>query len=314
MNLSIAAVRAASPNPQVGKVDRGFLRQDEPVFLSSHTAGPDAPFATLDDAIAGAAYMSQTGNVTSSFRDQPGSTFVIRKAGDAFEAVRLLQPVWKRTLGNERIEDLTALTIDDAALDGKGGLDVRFDVVHQGSYGYGTRRHEATGTLKLDASLGQLAIVGNGWAFQDGTLRTVEGSDPYPPAPPPPPPPPPPPLGPELRDAIDRINTSIELINTVPVTDKGDASTKDARIAAYNANMSAQDVLERNFLLDGQAPEVVSQLRTADAHLEDANWQLAKKPSPDGRFNGVDIPGALRDSHAAVDVLQTLLAAQPAEG
>ncbi len=28
--------------------------------------------------------------------------------------------------------------------------------------------------------------------------------------------------------------------------------------------------------------------------------------SPDGRFTGVDIPGALRDSHAAIDVLKQI--------
>jgi hypothetical protein len=68
--------------------------------------------------------------------------------------------------------------------------------------------------------------------------------------------------------------------------------------------MDAQQVLEQHF--QGEDAAVTSALRTADAHLEDANWQLAKKPSPDGRFNGVDIPGALRDSQAAVDLLDQL--------
>ena len=48
-------------------------------------------------------------------------------------------------------------------------------------------------------------------------------------------------------------------------------------------------------------------LSAADASLEDANWQLAKKPSPDGRFNGVDVPGAVSDTQHAVELLNGLL-------
>ena len=145
------------------------------------------------------------------------------------------------------------------------------------------------------------------------TLHTgVEAKDPFPPPPPPPPPPAPPKLRDDVSAAIEQVKASIEKINTVPVTDKGDASTKDARIAAYNLNMDAQKYLERQFLREDQPADVVSQLRTADAKLEDANWQLAKKPSPDGRFTGVDIPGAMRDSNAAVDILTKLLETAPA--
>jgi hypothetical protein len=104
--------------------------------------------------------------------------------------------------------------------------------------------------------------------------------------------------------AADLVRQSIDRIRTVPETDRGDASTKDARIAAYNLNMEAQKVLETHF--QGEDAAITSQLRSADARLEDANWQLARKPSPDGRFNGVDIPGALRDSQAAVDILDEL--------
>lgn len=105
------------------------------------------------------------------------------------------------------------------------------------------------------------------------------------------------------------VHQSIGHIQSVPSTDRGDASTKDARIAAFKLNMEAQKLVEQH--VDGPDAAVASQLRTADAHLEDANWQLAKKPSPDGRFNGVDIPGALRDSQAAVSILEQL-ATQPA--
>jgi hypothetical protein len=108
----------------------------------------------------------------------------------------------------------------------------------------------------------------------------------------------------DAQRAADLVRQSIAQIQTVPTDDHGDASSKDARLAAYHLNMDAQQVLEQHF--QGEDAAVTSQLRTADAHLEDANWQLAKKPSPDGRFNGVDIPGALRDSQAAVDLLDQL--------
>ena len=105
---------------------------------------------------------------------------------------------------------------------------------------------------------------------------------------------------------ISRCAKASPKIETVPVDDHGDAATKDARIAAYKLNMNAQNVLENEFLRDDRSDTQVSELRRADAFLEDANWQLAKKPSPDGRFNGVDIPGALRDSRQAIDVLKQL--------
>jgi hypothetical protein len=108
----------------------------------------------------------------------------------------------------------------------------------------------------------------------------------------------------DAQRAADLVRQSIAQIQTVPTNDHGDASSKDARLAAYHLNMDAQQVLEQHF--QGEDAAVTSALRTADAHLEDANWQLAKKPSPDGRFNGVDIPGALRDSQAAVDLLDQL--------
>jgi hypothetical protein len=134
-------------------------------------------------------------------------------------------------------------------------------------------------------------------------LFTLGGEQPVPPAPPVP--------GTsnasaDAQRASDLIRQSIEQIQTVPVSDHGDESTKAARIAAYHLNLQAQQALETQFT--NSDASVVSTFRTADAHLEDANWQLAKKPSPDGRFTGVDIPGALRDSQAALDALAPLTA------
>ena len=69
----------------------------------------------------------------------------------------------------------------------------------------------------------------------------------------------------------------------------------------------SQKRLEKQ-LAETNPEAVVSELRKADAYLEDANWQLAKKPSPDGRFNGVDVPGAMRDTEAALDALSGVVA------
>jgi hypothetical protein len=110
----------------------------------------------------------------------------------------------------------------------------------------------------------------------------------------------------DVRRAAGLVQQSIDRIRAVPMTDRGDESTKDARIGAFQDNKAAQESIERHF--QGQPADVTSQLRAADANLEDAAWQLAKKPSPDGRFTGVDIPGALRDSEAALTTLEQLLA------
>ncbi len=306
--IATAAATRALPNPIVGTVDRRWA-QDEPVMLSTHPAGPEAPFASLEDAISGASYMSRSGKHSESTFVDREATFVVTKEGDAFRATRLLVPVWKNSLGADRVVDTALLRTANPAANGSG-VAVDFEVVRAGRWG-GTDTKDARGTLTLDVSLGAVAMVGNGWAFVDGQVRDAEARDPFPP---PPPPPPPPPASTVLSEAVDNVRKSIQLIETVPVTDKGDASTKDARIGAYNANMAAQNVIEDVFLREDIDAALVSTLREADAHLEDANWQLAKKPSPDGRFTGVDIPGALRDSHAALDLLTGVVNALPADG
>ncbi|MCW2921561.1 MAG: hypothetical protein JWL76_1435 [Thermoleophilia bacterium] len=304
MIANLAAVTAL-PNQRVGTIDRPW-RQDEPVFLSTQQAGPESAFATLEDAITGASYMSQTGKHSQNTFTDREATFVVTKQGDAFRAARLLVPVWKNHFGTDQAVDTALLRTANPSATGNG-VALDFEIVRKGSYGSNETK-DARGTLRLDASLGALAVVGNGWAFVDGEVRDAEAKDPFPP---PPPPPPPPPAGGVLREAVDHVTQSIELIETVPVSDKGDASTKDARIGAYNANMAAQNVIEDVFLREDVDHKLVSTLREADAHLEDANWQLAKKPSPDGRFTGVDIPGALRDSHAALDLLTGVIEALP---
>ena len=303
--IATTAATSALPNQRVGTIERSW-RQDEPVLLSQRPAGPEAPFATLDDAITGAAYMSRTGKHAEqeSWQNSAG-VFAITRDGDAFRAQRLLVPEWKSSWGVDRQVDTALLRAEGPVARDATGVDLTFETVRETSYG-SERRRDATGTLRLDPAFGAVAIVGEDWAFVDGQLRPVEGRDPFPP---PPPPPPPPPLGGVLKGAVDKLQESIALIETVPITDTGDAATKQARIGAYDLNMAAQGIVEDVFLRDDVADDVVSTLRTADAFMEDANWQLAKKPSPDGRFNGVDIPGALRDSRAALELLQDVTAA-----
>lgn len=109
----------------------------------------------------------------------------------------------------------------------------------------------------------------------------------------------------DVASAVGLVDQSIASIRTVPLGDLGSEATKDARIAAFHLNLGAQHLLEPHF--ETAEAGLASHLHSADAFLEDANWQLAKRPSPDGRFNGVDVPGALRDSQAAVDLLRTLV-------
>ncbi|MCB0880073.1 MAG: hypothetical protein KDC46_13965 [Thermoleophilia bacterium] len=110
------------------------------------------------------------------------------------------------------------------------------------------------------------------------------------------------------RAARDLVSRSLDVIRSMPANDRGSEQTKQARLDAFHLNKQAQDLLEPHFDTADQA--TVSQLRTADASLEDAAWQLAKKPSPDGRFNGVDIPGAIRDTETALHVLDELTASR----
>jgi hypothetical protein len=111
----------------------------------------------------------------------------------------------------------------------------------------------------------------------------------------------------DITEAARLATSASDLLATVPRDDIGSEATKDLRIRVYKTNMAAQSRIQKQFDANNPA-DVVSALRTADASLEDANWQLAKKPSPDGRFNGVDVPGAVRDTATGVELLDKLLA------
>lgn len=111
----------------------------------------------------------------------------------------------------------------------------------------------------------------------------------------------------DLTESSRLIGRAVEMLDTVPRDDVGSEATKDLRIRIYKTNMAAQKRIEQQ-IGAGNPDAVLSELRRADASLEDANWQLARKPSPDGRFNGVDIPGAIRDTSEGARILNELLA------
>ena len=112
----------------------------------------------------------------------------------------------------------------------------------------------------------------------------------------------------DLTESSRLASKAVEMLGTVPLDDVGSEATKDIRIRVFKTNLAVQKRLEKQ--LNETNPEaVVSELRKADAYLEDANWQLAKKPSPDGRFNGVDVPGAVRDTAEGARIINELLAA-----
>jgi hypothetical protein len=316
MNLSISSVRdfvPTAPLPKVGTLQTSW-HHDEDLALGG-VAGPQAGFASLDDALAGAAGLSQERG--------DGATFAVTSSGGHFQAHELLQPVWTKTFSHEYIngyDNARLVPLNDYA---SGDAKVGFSAYRADKYGQ-REDAERTGHVELiDPSVA--AVVGNDWAIVDGELRSVQGSRPQPPIPPQPPVDPRPPVDPkppvdprppvrpgmalvqDVTEAVRLATESARIITTVSPTDKGEETSKDTRIKAYKTNLAAQSRLEKQFNINSNPANVVSTLRTADASLEDANWQLAKKPSPDGRFNGVDQPGALRDTQKAVDLLNGLL-------
>ena len=108
-------------------------------------------------------------------------------------------------------------------------------------------------------------------------------------------------------EAAVRIRALIDQFGEGSLDDAAQAASKDARIGAHRINMDGQGRLKK--YVDGETlvdPSARSTILQGDAHLEDANWQLARKPSPDGRFNGIDLPGALADTLRASAILREL--------
>ncbi len=111
-----------------------------------------------------------------------------------------------------------------------------------------------------------------------------------------------------LGAADSRIGRSIGQLLSVAKGSEASEPFMSFRKEARTLNLAAQEQLETLFTRKGVPKAVVSALRSADASLEDATWQIVGKPSPDGRFNGVDIPGAIRDTRDAIKLLEGLVA------
>ncbi len=112
----------------------------------------------------------------------------------------------------------------------------------------------------------------------------------------------------DLTEASRLAAKAVEMLGTVPLDDVGSEATKDLRGRILKTNLAVQKRLEKQ-AAEGNPAAVLSDLKTADAYLEDANWQLVRVPSPDGRFNGVDIPGAVRDTSEGARIINELLQA-----
>lgn len=285
--------------PKVGELEIRF-RRDEPLYLGRDVIGPDKGYASLEDALRGTAY------VGPNRRHQYNAAFaVVRNDQGAYVAHELLQPEWEKGLLRERSRGLVPVVVQPTY----GGDEPKFSFYKRRGYENDLERF---GTISIDPKSGVEAVVGQDWALVGGRLINVDAQDPYERTRPTPKPPVDPAPAPAPgRDMLSSVTEGLRLskeaariIQSIPADDKGDASTKDARIKAFNTNMAAQKAIEAQFGATDDA--TVSTLRNADAALEDANWQLAKKPSPDGRFNGVDVPGALADTQRAVDLLEEL--------
>lgn len=201
---------------------------------------------------------------------------------------------------------------------------------------------------QLGANYRNNQTFGSGWGqLLDSTLETVRSAtnallsapgpipgQPFPPAPQPSPQPPyptpptpqpthptppAPPVGggnvpnliPDVQRAAGLVQKSLDLILKVPAERGADESTKPLRKEAYDMNRAAQAVLEP--LFEKTSGFTHQNLRAADASLEDVTWQLIGKPSPDGRFNGVDINGAIDNTRQAVALLAQVTGNAPVQ-
>jgi hypothetical protein len=109
-----------------------------------------------------------------------------------------------------------------------------------------------------------------------------------------------------VDETIGRIEQLIGAHGTGTMDDATLAVSKDARLGVRTVNLEAQARIQPHMDDRSLHASITSRLSNADATLEDVNWQVAKKPSPDGRFNGVDLNGALRDARAASSILSEL--------
>jgi hypothetical protein len=110
-----------------------------------------------------------------------------------------------------------------------------------------------------------------------------------------------------VSDTTARVDQLIAEHGAEPVTGTLLDETKDARLGAKHLNEEAQGRLQSHFDDADLQPAIESRLHLADGALEDSNWQLAKNPSPDGRFAGLDLAGSRNSLQSAMAVLSELV-------
>ncbi|MCW2921096.1 MAG: hypothetical protein JWL76_970 [Thermoleophilia bacterium] len=110
-----------------------------------------------------------------------------------------------------------------------------------------------------------------------------------------------------VDDYVTRLEGFVAQHGTGDLDAVANAATKDARIAAFRVNKDAQARLRPVFEDTSMNEHVRSLTKQADASLEDSSWQIQNKDSPDGRFVGIDLGGALDDARDAAEALRKIL-------
>ena len=110
-----------------------------------------------------------------------------------------------------------------------------------------------------------------------------------------------------VDDYVGRLEGFIAVHGDGALDDAANAATKDARIGAFRVNKDAQERIRPLFEDASMNEKVRSLLKQADGSLEDSSWQIQNKDSPDGRFIGIDLGGALGDAQDAAGALRRIL-------
>jgi fructose-1,6-bisphosphatase/inositol monophosphatase family enzyme len=110
-----------------------------------------------------------------------------------------------------------------------------------------------------------------------------------------------------VDDYVTRLEGFVAQHGTGDLDSVANAATRDARIGAFRVNKDAQARIRPLFEDAAMNEKVRSLLTQADASLEDSAWQIQNKDSPDGRFIGIDLGGALDDARDAATALREIL-------
>lgn len=273
----------AIANSVIGKVDVRMER-DTPLFAGNQEGAPNG-YGTLTDAYKASSRLSL---------DHSNAGLLIVSAGTGadqrFFSYALQQPLWTKHELYEGVTSLATARFDQYPLsDGKLKF-TSYDDYNQHS----------------DDPIGKFVpSVPNFAAIVSGTLAiTPAGASVVEPAAAPPDSA----LIAGLTEADRLLDKDLKILKTIPADKATDGAYTPVRKQVYDTNMAAQQQLEQQFQRPGIDPDAVSHMRRADANLEDANWQVVPKVSPDGRFHGIDIPGAIASTTEAKQIVSSYLA------